>query len=153
MEGKYGPLAKNIHEGVDNKVEIEDYDGSKKIIIFSKIKLPNWTFGVAIAKSEYRKPLQKLLFGFLFAVIISLMAGIGIMIYLINGLVKPIEHLRNTMKRFTEKDFNARSTIHTRDEIGELSSSYNMMADTTYRNTTKCLKRRLGKELKNYPFL
>lgn len=130
LDGKYKPLAQKINDGIDNKIEINDYDNTKKIVIFSKIGLPNWIFGIVISKSEYRKPLQKLLYGFLFAFIISLVAGIGIMFYLINGLVKPIEHLRIAMKRFSEKDFTSRSTIHSRDEIGELSSSYNIMADT-----------------------
>jgi nitrate/nitrite-specific signal transduction histidine kinase len=65
------------------------------------------------------------------------------MIYLINGLVKPIEHLRSTMIRVTEMDFNTHSTIHTRDEIGELSSSYNMMADTI-QEYNKRLEQKIG---------
>ena len=130
MNGIYSPLLQKIEKGDDNKIEIIDYDGIKKIVIFSKIKLPGWTFGIVIEKSEYKKPLERLLVWFLFAFALSLAAGTVVMIYLINGLVKPIKHLRNAMKRFSERDFMARSKIYSNDEMGELSSSFNQLADT-----------------------
>ena len=129
MNGIYTPLLEKIKTGTDNKIEIEDYDGIKKIVIFSNIKLPNWTFGIVMEKSEYKKPLKRLFIWFLFAFIISLTVGIAIMIYLINDLVRPLKHLRNAMKRFSEKDFKVRSKIYSNDEMGELSSSFNAMAD------------------------
>lgn len=130
MNGIYSPLLQKIEKGDDNKIEIIDYDGIKKIVIFSKIKLPGWTFGIVIEKSEYKKPLERLLVWFLFAFALSLAAGTVVMIYLINDLVKPIKHLRNAMKRFSERDFMARSKIYSNDEMGELSSSFNQLADT-----------------------
>jgi len=130
FNGIYGALLQKIKSGADNKIEIEDYDGKKKIVTFSKIEQPDWTFGIVIEKSEYKKPLKRLLTWFLFAFIVSLAAGLAVMIYLINDLVKPIKHLRNAMKRFSEKDFSVRSKIYSNDEMGELSSSFNQMADT-----------------------
>lgn len=45
-------------------------------------------------------------------------------------LTREIHQLSTTMKRFAEKDFSARTTLHTRDEIGELGENFNEMAAT-----------------------
>jgi class 3 adenylate cyclase/HAMP domain-containing protein len=45
-------------------------------------------------------------------------------------LSRSIRALSETVKRFADKDFTARSTVHSRDEIGQLGSNFNAMAAT-----------------------
>lgn len=46
-----------------------------------------------------------------------------------NNLTNPIETLRNTSRRFSSGDLSARSDIASSDELGELSNSFNHMAE------------------------
>lgn len=45
-------------------------------------------------------------------------------------LTRSILALSTTVKRFADKDFTARTPVLTRDEIGQLGTSFNQMADT-----------------------
>jgi len=47
-----------------------------------------------------------------------------------NNLTEPIETLRNISRKFSSGDLSARAKIKASDEIGELSSSFNHMAES-----------------------
>ncbi len=130
MNGKYRPLLKNLNKSGYTITELQDYDGVDKYFILSRVKASNWTLGIAIDKTEYLKPLNKLLVGFLIVLVVSLALGIVIILIMVNGLLKPINQLRQAVNRYSQKDFNARSPVVSDDEVGELSDSFNDMADT-----------------------
>ncbi|MDD3364764.1 MAG: cache domain-containing protein, partial [Syntrophomonas sp.] len=129
LDGRYLPMLDQILKGQYGIIELKDYDGIDKYFVTSPIKSTNWTFGVAIPKAEYMKPLNKLLYGFIAALAISLAVGILIILLLVNSLLKPIGKLREAVTRYSQKDFTTRSPVTTRDEVGDLSKSFNSMAD------------------------
>jgi PAS domain S-box-containing protein len=43
-------------------------------------------------------------------------------------LARPVVHLRDAAKRFTQRDLSVRATPHASDEVGELASAFNEMA-------------------------
>ncbi len=45
-------------------------------------------------------------------------------------LTRSIQALTDTVKRFADKDFTARTRVHTHDEIGQLGANFNTMAST-----------------------
>ena len=45
-------------------------------------------------------------------------------------LTRSIQALTSTVKRFADKDFTARTHVHSRDEIGQLGKNFNTMAST-----------------------
>jgi class 3 adenylate cyclase len=45
-------------------------------------------------------------------------------------LTRSIHALSATVKRFANKDFTARTTVHSHDEIGQLGTNFNTMAET-----------------------
>ncbi|MDD3852636.1 MAG: cache domain-containing protein [Syntrophomonadaceae bacterium] len=129
MQGRFLPLIEEIKKGQYNIVELRDYDNTKRCFVLSNIKAANWTFGIAIPRSEYIKPLNNLLFGFGAALAISLLMGILIILPVIRSLLKPVLQLNEAVSSFAEKDFTARSLVSSRDEVGELSENFNRMAD------------------------
>jgi class 3 adenylate cyclase/HAMP domain-containing protein len=67
------------------------------------------------------------------AIKISLaMIGLTLLISIGIGtlLTRPILALSSTVKRFADKDFGARTAIHSRDEVGQLGENFNTMAET-----------------------
>jgi len=129
MQGRFLPLIEEIKKGQYNIVELRDYDNTKRCFVLSNIKAANWTFGIAIPRSEYIKTLNNLLFGFGAALAISLLMGILIILPVIRSLLKPVLQLNEAVSSFAEKDFTARSLVSSRDEVGELSENFNRMAD------------------------
>ena len=111
-------------------VETRDYDGNWKYFIISKIPSCGWYFGIAILRSQYQKPLNYLLYGYVFAFLASMLAGLAIMFKLIGGMIRPIQSLSATVKNFTADSMAVRSEIRSDDELGELGRNFNQMADT-----------------------
>ena len=117
-------------KGTNGRIELRDYTGDEEFFNFSKIASNGWYFGIAMSKSEYQKPLQKLLLGFVGAFLASMFVGLIIMINLINTMIKPIKSLSDTVKDFSSDNMSVRTHISSEDEIGELGQSFNQMADT-----------------------
>lgn len=129
MEGKFKPLIEVIENGSYNIIELKDYDQIKRYFILSNVEVANWTFGVAIPRSEYLKPLNTLLIGFGIAFAISLIMGIIIILPVIRSLLKPVLQLNKAVSSFAAMDFTARSQVSSQDEVGKLSDNFNHMAD------------------------
>ncbi|MFL0195469.1 SpoIIE family protein phosphatase [Clostridium sp. WILCCON 0269] len=116
-------------KGINNKIELRDYNGKEEFFNFSRIDSNGWYFGIVINKSEYKKPLQKLLLGFGGAFLVSMFIAFFIMIKLMDTMIKPIRSLNNTVKDFSSDNMSVRTNVISEDEIGELSQSFNKMAD------------------------
>jgi len=129
-EGAYSKLKQILKNDQMELIELEDYDGEDKYFVLSKIKSCDWVLGIAIMKSEYKKPLTNLLYGFALAVFVSLLASVGIMLKLINSMTQPIKYLSDIVKNFSNENMSPRARITKDDEIGELALSFNQMADT-----------------------
>ena len=65
--------------------------------------------------------------------IIVLLVGTAIS----NMIIYPIKALNNTAKQFSKGDLNSRALITTQDEVGELSLTFNSMADNIHEMITK----------------
>lgn len=132
----YKKISNSLSNKSLNSFEATDFDGNKKYFLLSKISSTNWVFGIAVDQETYKKPLNSLLLGFLIAFLISIVAGVGIIIKFITDMVRPIKALNNTVKNFSADNMDVRSNLALRDELGELSNSFNQMADTIQEYST-----------------
>lgn len=69
---------------------------------------------------------QQIYFSFLLIVTLILCSVFMLMISYL--LTKPLEELNRTAKQFGEGNYEVRSKVNTRDEVGTLSNTYNSMA-------------------------
>lgn len=115
---------------INGRIELKDYNGEEEFFNFSRINSNGWYFGIAISKSEYRKPLRNLLFGFASAFLASMLLSLIIMVNLMKKMIKPIKALNNTVKDFSSDNMSVRMHVTSEDEIGELGNNFNKMADT-----------------------
>ena len=65
--------------------------------------------------------------------IIVLLVGTAIS----NMIISPIKALNNTTKQFSKGELNSRAIVTTQDEVGELSLTFNSMADNIHEMITK----------------
>lgn len=108
----------------------KDLSGSPAYFMMSRIPANNWVFGISIPVADYRKPLRLLLEGFTAAVLVSLLISTFIMLHLVDTLAKPIHALTRTIGSFSGTALDVRAEVRSRDEIGELGTIFNTMADT-----------------------
>ncbi|MDY6939161.1 MAG: ATP-binding protein [Cyanobacteriota bacterium] len=61
--------------------------------------------------------------------VFALAVDVPIAIWLGNAIVGPIKRLRQTTRSFADGDLQARTEVTTSDEVGELATTFNQMAD------------------------
>lgn len=130
---EYSTLISTLNSQKTNsniRIEFKDYNNKDVVFNFCKIASSNWCFGIAVDKSEYQKPLQKLLLGFIGAFFISMTIALIIVLGLIKSMIKPIKELNDTVRKFSSENMSERVQVSSEDEIGELGKSFNSMADT-----------------------
>lgn len=66
---------------------------------------------------------------FVIAAILTLICGIPVIIYLSGRMVKPIREINEITKQITNLDFEKKLEVHSKDELGDLAESVNIMSD------------------------
>ncbi|MFT5876148.1 MAG: methyl-accepting chemotaxis protein [Clostridium sp.] len=127
LDGRFKPMGQNIKKGVSGIEKLTDYDNTTKYFTYAPVSSAKWTFGFAIPKSEFTKALNKLLWGFGIALIISMMISIVLAVILAGSLVKPIAKLKNHTMVVSGGDLTSEVNIRSKDEIGQLATSFNTM--------------------------
>ncbi len=130
LDGKFQPLSEQIDSGSYELTRLKDYDGKDKYFYLTEINSSGWILGFSIPASEIIDSLHTLLAGFAFACTISIVVSLFVIFALTNGLLRPVLHLTRIVKQFGEKNMDVRCEISTSDEIGELGTAFNKMADT-----------------------
>lgn len=67
---------------------------------------------------------------FLLSLFISLLAAYILFYFFTERLTRPIRNLTSVSRKISEGDFSSRVNVHGRDEIAELSMTFNNMADS-----------------------
>ena len=125
------PLVEQLRRGAfADKIELPGPNGAQEYYMFSQMEKNRWYLGIAITRAQYTEPLRLLLLGFSAAFILSTLAGIVVMLRLVDTMIHPIKTLTLAVEKFAESDFTARANIDGVDEIGILARSFNGMAAT-----------------------
>jgi serine phosphatase RsbU (regulator of sigma subunit)/HAMP domain-containing protein len=129
LDGRFISLAEEIEKGTDNVIKLRDFDNIMKYFFTTEISSTKWTLVFVVPSSGITSNLQTLLKGFAIAFVISILISMCIIYFFVKGMLKPVMHLTNIVRQFGEKKLDVRCDIRTKDEIGELGSSFNNMAE------------------------
>ena len=134
-----------------SKIDITGYDGSSEYIYYSRIPSNGWYYATSIEEAEYKGPLDRLITGFVWVFLISMIIAVFIMYRLIKSIITPIKSLDKTVFKFSQGDLGSRADIKTDDELGDLADSFNQMADTIegYSNSLEQKVEEKTRELKS----
>lgn len=66
---------------------------------------------------------------FVIAAILTLLCGIPVIVYLSGRMVKPIREINEITKQITNLNFEKKLAVHSKDELGDLAESVNIMSD------------------------
>ncbi|WBW99098.1 methyl-accepting chemotaxis protein [Oceanirhabdus sp. W0125-5] len=128
IEGKVGEIAKRM---VNGEIGTDEYiyNNSEKYNSFAPVKACGWSVGTNISKKEALRELNKLNFIIFIIFFIGLVLLIVINLFIIKHLLKEIPNLLDLIKRIAQGDLTARTKIKSQDEIGQISSGINTMAE------------------------
>lgn len=125
--------SKSFVEIINNMINREEgigyyeFEGIRKIVFYKPIHSTDWSIGMTASYDEVTKSIW-ILRSSIFAIgIIIVFLILLVLNYLSNSLVTPINTLKDYMQIASKGDFTVYSDIHSDDEIGVLSDSFNTL--------------------------
>lgn len=106
---------------------ITDVNGKAALVSFNTSPQTNWTVISIIPISILYKNITKLQYVIILIVTLCLIFSLLIAIIISRSITKPISELRKSMKIVELGKFNVEIPVKSKDEIGELSLSFNKM--------------------------
>lgn len=128
--------------------EIQRVDNRAFAVSWMPVALNNWKL-VAIAETQIYSELKYTRLKMLGTISVASLIGISLAYFLVTGLLRPLNILKELTSIVAAGDFSVRSDIDSRDEVAELSNGFNHMLEKiealvdeqegNYFNTVKAL--------------
>jgi len=106
-----------------------DYRGVPVFAATRFIPGPNWGVVVQVDQEEVYSPIRKVAELFLFLTIVAILLICIVAISVSKSITGPIRKLTELAKRIAKGDFSQSVVLTSRDEIGDLSRSFNLMVE------------------------
>ncbi|MCR5345141.1 MAG: cache domain-containing protein, partial [Lachnospiraceae bacterium] len=109
----YGEVVDNIINDSREIVYVKDYDGVTRGIVIAKMENTGWYVGIATDRDELMRSIGGLMRGFMIAMIVALVIGIGISIFLAYALDKlnVQEKERENLQRMQQINMNVTRSL------------------------------------------
>lgn len=128
VDGRLSDLATT-----DSKVyPLKDYDGELKYFSTAPIKSTGWTIHFAVPKEEILMPLNELIKGSVFVLLVSLAAAIIFALLFSKSITKPILKLMSHAAEVASLNITQdipKNLLNRKDELGRLSHSFQFIID------------------------
>jgi diguanylate cyclase (GGDEF)-like protein/PAS domain S-box-containing protein len=122
------PMLRGLPQGSKGVMDRQATDGTKYVMAFHPLETTNWMVGVILNKEEILYPLNSLKKQIALFLIVALVVAVGIGIWGMGILVKPIKAFSNSIKQYKGGDWEEPAgLISRRDEMGELGKSFKSM--------------------------
>ena len=115
--------------GMEKGFEQFKENGVNKIIIFQKLPKTNWTFGVIVNSSDVYSSITSLQTKYLIINVVVALLVVFIAFALAKSVSMPLVALTGVSKKMAEGDLTVKTIVNGKDEIAELGTSFNSMAE------------------------
>lgn len=108
-----------------------EMDGRNILVIGSNVSVLNDEFSVYIVKdiTDVYNSITALIWRFVIICTVSVLAGTLLIIFLVRRTSQPLIRLKNTTHHIAMGEYSVRAKISTKDEVGELATDFNTMAN------------------------
>ena len=106
-----------------------DYEDAPKAIVYSTIPQFGWKIGAVYDEKNVNAMASDLRLSMVIVALATLLVIFAVLYFMISRTIKPIGALKTLMHSVSDGDLTVRSTIKTKDEIGELGTNFNTMID------------------------
>ncbi len=132
----YPDLANNIIDSIAHgfeKIIHTKIDGKKYLMYFSPIQLAknsnSWALVTAIPLSEIKKDAYSILLKTILIILLGLLLLMGFLFKLTDILAKPLNYSIQFAQKLSQGELNQKIEINNHDELGQLISALNQMAE------------------------
>src|SRR3989304_381610 len=134
------PVTAALHSGKEVVGVYKNYMGRNVIGATRYLKKTGWVLLVETDESEAYSPISEFKYRAITVVVICIIGVVFISLFVSRGIINPIILLVKGMKRVASGDLNFRVESHLKDELGELTASFNYMTDDIKDAREKLLK-------------
>jgi signal transduction histidine kinase len=116
------------------------FDGELKVAAISPISSIGWSIAVTIPTAEFKKEaraIQKRVLQVVGMTLVIAILGVSILSYLI---LRPVRNLVAATHQISAGDLNQELPVHSRDELGDLTRSFNRMIKNLARTQNELVR-------------
>ncbi|MFL0253201.1 methyl-accepting chemotaxis protein [Clostridium neuense] len=130
---KLGNSVANALKGESGNIEYVDNDGKNQMCVYNSISIPGssdkWAVITVQDKSVALQPIKNIQYINITILVIVVVLIILITLYSVQSLTNPIIKLKALMEKASQGDLTVHSYYNSKNEIGDLSNSFNSMID------------------------
>ncbi|MDN3514741.1 MAG: ATP-binding protein [Candidatus Brocadia sp.] len=134
------PVTAALHAGKEVAGMYKSYMGRNVIGAARYLNKMKWVLLVETDETEAYSPISRFKYRAITTVGICIVAVLFLAIFVSRRIINPVIHLVQGMKRMAEGDLNYRVANNLKDEIGELTDSFNYMTNDIKDAREKLLK-------------
>ncbi|MDF2614605.1 MAG: histidine kinase [Clostridia bacterium] len=106
---------------------VSTVDKERLIITFDTSSVTNWTIINTIPFNRIYSQITNIRYTFTLMILCSALIAFLVGVFISTSITRPINRLKDVMKKVEQGDFDQDITITSEDEIGQLSTSFNHM--------------------------
>ncbi|RXT04326.1 methyl-accepting chemotaxis protein [Ammoniphilus sp. CFH 90114] len=129
-------LAQLALQALENKVEEaepqvvkQSIQGEESLLVLQPINQVGWVLVTHLSISTLLNQLEAIKDNTMIYTLVSILVAIVIAFLITRGITRPIHRLMGVMKQVETGNLNVRVQVTSRDEVGQLSLSFNTMID------------------------
>lgn len=126
----WNQISSKMKEGKMFSLKINDYDGQDKIEFFYPIKAGNsyWWSLIEVESKDINVKIDATIVGLIILFILALIVTVVIINAVLRKMLKPIQRVTEATTDITKGNFDFDIPISSKDEVGQLTSSFMDMA-------------------------
>ncbi|WP_347880721.1 methyl-accepting chemotaxis protein [Paenibacillus sp. F411] len=126
-DSKWTFMSSENREGRSGSTVDEDPNGNDILAVYDDLNVNGWTVVGAIPTELLTKDAKRILFITNLAVVIVIVIAILIGMWMVHMIARPLGKLSMLMREGAKGNLNVRTDHQSKDEIGQLSASFNEM--------------------------
>ncbi|WP_435924541.1 methyl-accepting chemotaxis protein [Paenibacillus sp. DYY-L-2] len=116
-------------EKPSDAISTTDTEGKDVLAVYNTLKSTGWKLVGTVATAELVKDAQGILLTTYISAAVVAIITILIAIWMVKMIASPLVKLRNLMEEGAKGNLNVRMKLNTKDEIGQLTGSFNLMME------------------------
>jgi methyl-accepting chemotaxis protein len=124
-------VVEKLNRGETVKLSFDTYiyKGIRKYVGYTTIPEVNWIIAVTQDVDDINSPTKTMLSIIILTAVVSLIVTLIIAIIVSRGITQPMRKLMTLMEMASKGEISVKSDINTKDELGNLSKSFNSMIE------------------------
>lgn len=115
------------------------FDDGDAVVSYIPLEQNGWVLGLVLPSTEVYAGINALLRNVLIIAAVLVLLTAALMYYVASRITKPIRALNEEVKQVAEGDLSRQLSVNSKDETGELTTSFNVMV-TNLRNLVESVR-------------